>query len=73
METFIQVVNNQLYKFFHVTSAHITRNYLRMTCKLLNMYKCYKQQIIVTKYTVHLLDKYNKIYKMHSTYYNKFI
>lgn len=44
-----------------------------MTCKHLNMYECYKQQIIVAKCIVRLLDKYNKTYKMQGTYYNKFI
>jgi len=73
METFIQVVNNHLYKCFHVTSAYITRNSLRMTCKHRNTYERYKKQIIVTQYIMHLLDKYNKTYKMHDTYYNKFI
>jgi hypothetical protein len=33
----------------------------------------YKKQIIVTKYIVHLLDKYNKTHKMNGTYYKKFI
>ena len=44
-----------------------------MTCKHRNMYEFCKKQIIVTKYIVHLLDKYNKTYKMDGTYYNKFI
>jgi hypothetical protein len=44
-----------------------------MTYKHRNMYECYRKQIIVTKYNVHLLDKCNKTYKMDGTYYNKFI
>jgi len=44
-----------------------------MTCKHRNTYERYKKQIIVTQYIMHLLDKYNKTYKMHDTYYNKFI
>jgi hypothetical protein len=39
-----------------------------MMCKHRNMHESCKKQINVNEYIVHLLDKYNEIYKLQGTY-----